>query len=629
MNKLMILIRKSKNREKYFLYASYVLNVIIVSMFYMVATGLSNITNETLSTNDYEQIMAILGSVILVSGLTIVFFQWIISMQFQALFFSRKQFNNNLRLMGIRKKSLFGIYIYELFYMQLLAFPVGIILSEIIFYVLAKTLNLNEKIITPDKIVIAAILHLIVITASVFITFIKLMKHNIIEVIRGNTNCEELQTLGIKQKVRFTLGLASIIITIYIKFTAQSKQMEVMADMGYSIAILLAFDVIMFYVHKVLTIYAKKYRKTYLLFSEQISFGYYKKVKVVCLIAVYSITIFLGLQMMFKTVRNAGLNVADKNINYTYCIQYDNLLSMDEADKNDQVLYGLRFKTKTSSGSNVYVNGINTQFLSNFETININKLLCDDNSFIKNNMFDDKNWNGIIMPDYYISANDIGNSIILNIDGKDVSFNIIAGYNTNNFGKMICYVSSAYLKSQLNIDNMYNIAYIKNPNNLEDMIKTRFGTVQSKEEIAQESYNKAVSGTKLVEIVSIFIIICAMISLINFFAITSGANIINISRLRGAGMSEKNITKIYIYQAIIPIIVANILAIPLAIIFERIGCYLMLPADYFVYGMKYKPVSLLVVFFAFLAVSIVTQVITIKKVLYTSYYIDILRDVSI
>ena len=118
MNQITKSIMGLKCREKAYLYFSYIANITIICILIMIATGIRNITNESLSANDFQQMQSILSSVIFVAILAIAFFQWIISMQFRALFMSRKQFNNNVRLMGIPERALLKIYLKEMFFMQ-------------------------------------------------------------------------------------------------------------------------------------------------------------------------------------------------------------------------------------------------------------------------------------------------------------------------------------------------------------------------------------------------------------------------------------------------------------------------------------------------------------------------------
>ncbi len=629
MKKITQLIIERKTREQKFVFIAYVMNVIIVSIFLMLATGISDLTNESLSKNDFEQVTAILASVIFVSIITIIFFQWIISMQFRALFHSRKQFNNNMRLMGLKKSKLLRVYISELLYMQIYAVPLGCLISQIAFYILGQSLDLNRKLISIDKLILAILINLIVICLSVLITFRKLVKRDVIMEIRGTDDSNIYQGLSKRQILNSVLGIIAIGMGIYFKRTSGDAKTVAMANMGYSIGLTLLYDLIIVILHKLIDRIAKKTQNYNLLFSENINFGYFKKVKVSSFIIIYGVTIFLGLQMMYMTIREIGSNVVKENIHYSHIIEYIDEICNGEDQNVDDAFYGLRYKTKTPSGSNIYVSGINSQFINGYENIKISSTIYENLEFMENNSFDRADWNGIIMPDYYLSKGNIGDEITINIEGIDVSFRIIAGYNSNNLGNMTSFVSSDYLKHKLKKENSYNVVYLKDLSKFSEASSDIEYSIYSKEDLELESYAKAVNGTTLIEIVSIFIVIFAILSLVNFFIITSGSNIIDISRFRGAGMSRSSTIKVYMYHATLPTVVAFIFAIPSIYIFEIIGCYLMLPADYYVNGMIYKPIFVLGVFALFIVVSIFTQYITIRKSLATANYIRVLRDVDV
>ena len=65
-------------------------------LYTMFAFGLSDITNDSLSKNDVQQLQGVLSSVILISIIAVMFFQWILATQLQNLFNIRKHFTEAL-----------------------------------------------------------------------------------------------------------------------------------------------------------------------------------------------------------------------------------------------------------------------------------------------------------------------------------------------------------------------------------------------------------------------------------------------------------------------------------------------------------------------------------------------------
>lgn len=618
MNKVANLLYKGTNRNKNILLWSYVLNAVVVNIFFMLALGVENLVNDTLSKNDLEQIQAILASVIFISIMSIIFFQWIIAMQFRGLFNSRNTFNNNVSMMGLSNGSLMRIYIIEMFQMQIIAIPLGIIISEVAFYVLGNFLDLNYKFITLDKIVLAMLLHIIVILISIIIEFRKIFKSNIINRIRGKKKKQEMLQMTKKKKVGMFFSIIIFILTIYMKKTAQNTQISAFWNIGFSVAVISSLDAIIYYINQVILVVAKGYQKKYLILAESIWFGYYKKFKVVSLMIIYSISIFLGLRFMYTTVRQVGSDVVEKNIKYSHVILYDNCCV--ERESNEFCFYGLQFKTRSNTNANLYIKGISSEFVGKFENINLST--TNSKQSIDFTMFNSETWNGILMPDYYISSADIGKELTLNINDREVKFTIIGSYNTNNFSELTCFVSEKYLETQLGLNGMYNIKY--NLNDTEENISSDMSVI-TKDDIKLASYNKAVGGTTLLEIISIFIIICTIVSMINYFIITSDDNLFDVARFRGLGMGRKEIRKIYAYQAVIPVIISLIIALPSAYIFESVGCYMMLPSDY--YGkLTFEMGSSVATVIIFVLTALISQLMIIKKANNTSYYISLLRD---
>lgn len=624
MNKITRLLIKIKTREKKFLYFSYIANVIVISVLFMIATGINNITNESLSENDLQQVKAILSSVIFVSAIAIIFFQWIISMQFRALFDSRKQFNNNMRLMGIRNKTLLQIYMKEMFYMQIFLVPIGIVLAEVLYYMISYIMQINNKFIGVFQIVFSVILHLVVISLCILFTYKKMVRKNIIDELRKNSDRNSISGFSLRKKISLCIGMILTIISTVIAFFGNNSDLKSWGEFGCIIGFFMIYDLVILIINKAVLAVAKKNGKYYLLMSEHISFGYFKKVKVVCILIMFSSVLFLGMQMLYRNVRACGSDVVEHNVHYEQTVWYDELHS----DKKDlkEAFYGLKYKVERK-GSIWYITGIDSEFMDHYETLTLSEPFNNVSTIEED--INDENWDGIVLPNYYISDSDIGKKIDIDINGKTITFTIVGGCFSNNLAHTTCYVSKSYLQKQLSASNAYNIIYLKNKSELDKAAVGATYITESFDEIRQESYEKAISGTSLVEMLSIIIIVCAMLSLMNYFALTAKANIIDISRLRGVGVSRNNIFKIYTYVAISPVLISIVCSIPLSILFAKIGCLMVLDEGYYKRSLILTPSLTMYLFLVFIIISVLTQIFVIRKVTTTSYYIEVLRDVNI
>ena len=382
-------------------------------------------------------------------------------------------------------------------------------------------------------------------------------------------------------------------------------------------------DILLIFIHRILSGIAKKLRIRSLVLSEFIAVGYLKKNKVVCNMIIFSAMLFLGMQMLYINVRFCGSDVVDNNVHYKDTVWYEEYQTEQISDK---CYYGLKFKYD-KNGTVYYFYGIDDKFLNEYENIECDKKLSDISDTLSQKL-NDKNWNGILIPNYYIQSSDIGKEVTYVIAGKEVTFKVAGGYYNNNLAHFNCLVSKSYLASQLGIDDEYNMLYLKDKMHGADLVNGKGKVVtQSFEEIKAESYEKAVSGTSLVEMVSIVIIACAVFALLNYIMLSSKSSIIDIARLRGIGLLKRQIQKIYIIQSAVPVVVSMLIASPLSILFAKIGCLMVFDEGYYSRDLVMTPLLMLMLLMIFGVISVFMQMLVIRKVTTTNYYINILRDV--
>lgn len=613
-----------KCKEKYFLQIAYIINVAVISVLVMIATGINNVTNDSLSASDLQQLENILSSVIFISALTIVFFQWVVSMQFRALFDSRKQFNNNMRLLGVSPKLLSTIYIRELFHMQPISITIGVVLGEFIYCILASVLGNPNKFIGIIQIAISICIHIVVITCCVLITYKKVAQKDVIVSMRTNDDRSSKYELNI---IKLVIGIVLLIISITMFFIDGPEETKPLALLGVCISIFMLFNAIVYGFHCLLLQIAKKTKKGVLIFSEMISIGYLKKSITVCKLIFFSVSLFLGMQMLYQNVRMCGLDVVEGNIKYQSTIwqedgYYENI-GINEDEKKD-MFCGLRYKTR-NQGTVWYINGVDSNFFGNWENINFYELDEKNDDIIAK--FDNENWNGIILPENYVGSSDIGSDIVIEIEGKELNFKIAGSYYSNNLAHWNFYASRAYIQKELQREGKINIIYNKSAENVADILEKN-GVVETYNDIKNESYEQAVNGTTLIEMMSLVIIVCAILAFVNFIMLSSKNDVIDIAMLRGIGIETRRIYCIYLCEAISPIIISIIIAIPTAIIFAKCACLAVLDSYYFQhdYIITYK--LMLVITVIIVGVSIMARIISIWGATTNKRYVSVLRDIK-
>lgn len=620
MDELIIQLVKSHNREKAFLYFSYVLNLALISVLVMIATGISNITNESLSTSDQQQIVTILFSVISISVTVIMFFQWIISMQFRALYASRKNFNDGVRLIGASLKSLFGVYFKEMLLMQIASVFFGIIVGQLIFTTIARVIGIDVLFIGVLQTVISCVIHLIILSCMILITFLKLTRKSVIDSIRSSDDRSVLKISkpGAVMSIVAPVAILCLAITIIV-----NKQKDANLFLFEFILFLILFRFILFDFHLLLKGIANSFRLKSLKMAESISEGYFKRICVVCILIMVSSSLYCGLQMLYQNVRSAAQEATESNVHYDSLLWYDDIKRQDP-ETSDDYIYAYKFKTKYN-GSVWYIHGVTPDFFGDWETITIDEVLPDIPEPISECFMND-DWNGIIVSNTYSSTKDLGSVVYVDIGGREVAFTVVGTYFSNNFAHWDFYASKGYIEKQLNLENQYNALYVKKEGLRE--IDVNNCVVQTYEDMVEESRNQAVQGTSLVEMVAIVVIVAAVLALLNYIMISSKSDKLDISRLKGLGVSDGEIYKIYGIASIMPVLISSVIAVPVEILFAQGVCYMMFDTYYFRNGFSIPYQSMIMCFILFCVVSISARFFSVRRALKAQSYISVLRDVN-
>lgn len=615
-NKISKFIKNSGKKERLQFQVASIVTVAVTLLYTMFAFGLSDVTNESLSKNDIQQLQGVLSSVILISVMAIIFFQWILSTQLQNLFDIRKRFTDSLLLMGLSRKKIAKMYIFELIKIHFVAVVTGFVIGGIIYVIIANMLQIEEKFIPLNIYLISFFIGMILNLYTVGVALFKLLKGNVIEKIRNRSNYVNFNDITIKGiLIRIILAIILILISNYISGISQIRQVDELSKVFNIVAIMVMFDPIARGIYTLLYYLLKNIKLNNVFLSVKISEGYFSQVKMTCMFIILSCTIFVGLNSLFSMVRVSGENIADKNIMYSYLEKKDSLYANDH-NPDDNVYYGLKIKSKTDSGSNIFISGIDSLYLNDFEKINVvtgsEKAL---NDIVKNEN------NSILIPEVFASSNDIGKTIKIDIEGKSYDFKVAGLYYSNNFGELNCFVNIKYLKKILNIDtNKHNIVFLKDDNITMDR------NITTKSEIVRQSRDRAVKGTSIVEAITYLLMACAVISLFIYYSLIAKNNERDILRFRAMGIGYKKILQIYVLHSVVPILISGVFLIPITKIFTYICLYVMLSPYYFKsidYTGIYYVIGILLIF---VLISVVVQTFYILKFKNKSDFTTQLRE---
>ena len=605
------LVRKNGSKEYRNLRIAYVIQMFVITLFMMFAFGISNTTNENLSGSDMQQLIAILSSVILVSILTIIFFQWILSMQISAIYDVRKQFNKGMYLMGVSKRKLYRIYFFEWIKDQWKCIIAGIIISEGTYVMLAMILQLEERVIPLKLLIISIVLYIILSSAFFALQSSLKLKESF------DWKSKKIKHIQIKKNRLIINLVSSILIFILVTIAGksiESRQIREIVKAFYIISVLVLYNPVIIFLHSIVARISLRFHWNDVFLANRIAQGYFKQIKVAAMFIVLSGTLFIGLNTMYNMVRESGALIAEENVRYRMASIYPDLKEKERENEN-KYFYTLNFQGKTERGTNVWMKGIDESYPDMFETINVvpgyedaMEEVCQNGS------------NGILFPEFYASSSDVGKEIDVYIDGKANTFKIVGLYYTNDFSRLNCLVNKNYLYDSFEIDRQYyNAVY-----SLDSSGENSY--TETKEDVVENSKKKAVGGTELIEAVTYVLLICAVISILIYYALVSENNKKDIARFRALGIGTVRIKKIYLYNAVIPIMFSCAFLAACVRIFVLRSCYVMLDPYYFD-GVTHNELWVEIgVVLLFVFISISAQEFQIRKSTDTEEFMYVLKE---
>lgn len=632
MKSIEINFYKSGISEKRHLYIAYTINLIIINMFLFFCTQY-NLTNDSFGTdNGKAQMISIFSGIFVFSVIVISFFQWIVNNLFLSLYQRRKDANINLRLIGIDKRYLKNIYFKEYLIMNILTVPVGIIISLLFSYLLVLKLPFNINIYTVP---IGCLIHIVVTFFSIIRVFRNINKKDLIEQIRNENNFSEYVRFNKWDIVFILVGILLLSIPLGLKNEMilarildktdkiDSETILMSSKFILILAFLIIYNVFFKVVYISLDFISKKFNWNNLLIASNLCLGELKKTKNSCFIILISCTLFVGLEYSFLTIRtNVGL-VAENNLHYVSRVY------KEDGYFTDEELEQMNIDKETSSFA-VYFDderyrriiGITSEHFENFETL----VVAENKTTLENGIdnFDNSNWNGMFIPQLLISKSDLGRVIETKKDEQTIELSFASGYEFNIFDTYNSYVSRSYLENILQIENQYNMIFLKEELDIENIPSGV--TYQTKEGLVQVSKDKATNSTEIVEIFLIIIILCGLISFINHSAMNAESNKQIIAKMRGMGILNKDIIKIYLIIAIIPIVISFAFVDYNAKFLAKLFLSMSVGEYCLTYGIQKIPYLFVGIFSATIIVSIICKFIFIKDVLYSDKYIEILRD---
>jgi len=547
MKELGKIFRKSEKKKQLQLLIAYTANVILITLFLMLSAIIDNIA--------YEQGSIILFSVILVSGITILFFQWVMGEMFRALYESRRTFNISFRLAGMPKYKLYKLYLTELFIMQIKAIPLGVLFSFLLYTAIAFVMQLPQSELNIKIIAMSIVIHLSVILLSALISLKKANKFSAIELLRGkqeNTSCYKLT---VWDYIKAAAGMMLLLSGKYLR-----QESLVIAKISALFAIILFQNVLFVALNTMLEWIGRLCGFGKLMLAQSINRYSYKRTKAVISMMIFGLVMTIGLQAAYLSIRAAVAQSGENNIHYKNAIILNEPVPLETVEK-ERNLGLLKFFASSALFPRMYIQGINDTFLEKYETIELEDTLSGISAEELRKKAEDENWNGILLPQGQVSKEEIGKPIIVSVNGQELEFVIEGGYYSNNYSELRCLVGNSYLEKETGMEGAANIIF-----SFDNIYDGQYAgspvSIQSKDDLVKNSAEKVIKGTELIELSVGIIYLSSLVMLISYVCILSREKRLDYVKLRASGLPERQTMFVFFLHFGIMIIFSLIIALP-------------------------------------------------------------------
>lgn len=611
LNKLYL---NNKNQSYVFLIVS-ILNVITIGVFIKLIYEISQIKNEMIAISKDEMLTMYFTMLIVISIVIIFFSLWVLMIVSQTMFNARKEFNIQVRLFGLTRINLSKIYILESLRYQMAAIPVGIVLMELSYYGISRVLQISSHWIGIPLLIVSILLHLVAVIICMALTLRKITKFDPVEELRSPYKVEKIRKLTKSDIIIGIFGTLLMIVGTIVR--TENPFISILPFIG----IFMLFDLVIVGTQYILRWGSDKLYFISLNLGQRNLVGYYKKINPIFTTLIIGVMVSVGLIGMFKTIRIISKETVEQNMYFNYLVvnsdvkenktQEDYQKFVHSIDPNAEIAYGINLEMKDKEKIVNTIFAIDSTYMKYGEKIE----LTDGKNLVEN--LNDPAFDGIYLPDYFISEKEVGNNYQLNLGKNKVTFKIAGRFIANGSRGRYGFVSKKYLQKQIGID-MINAFYIhKGSETLLKQMKSDPNVLEnyviSKKDIADNSYNNAINGVEIFEIAAFVVILISVLMLVHFYVSNSKQNVFDISRLRVMGVKPKILKRMYVFQTFSIVTQSFIVGIVLAYLFINTGVNMTLEFVKVPVHAELPIATILVTYLIIVSVSCIVTYLTIRK----------------
>lgn len=552
MDKALRKLRKTHLKSTIISILTSILNLVVIGIFLMLILELLEVRRDTARISRDETMMTYFTALIVIAVMIMLFSLWIIRIVHLSLFQSRKDFNIQLRLAGIPSRELAAIYRKEAWQNQWIVVPVGLALAELLFHQISMRNGMEAEWISLPVLLAAVVLHLLALTVCLWITFRKIVRFDPVEELRSPFKTEEARRLTRKDAIRGILGVL-LVLSGYVPGAEDNSLLQLLPLVG----IFLLFDPILVGTQYLLKGIGRRSRNVPLHLGQSSFLGYYRKIDPILSTLIIGVMVSMGLNGMFETARVISRETVEQNVYFQYLVVNEKVKAgmteeayrskIQEIDPAAKAAYGINLEGKDEEGIVNTIYAVDSEYTRMGE-----KFVLTDGTDPAMNL-NSGTFNGIYLPDYFISDKDIGKPYSVTIGDNKLEFIIKGRFIANGSRGRYGFVSKAYVQQMMGQPDAINALYLSaGSDKLAESLKAD-PNVESqlfldKESIAAGSYKNAIKGTEIFEISSYAVILISLLMLLHFLFAASGQNVFDIGRLRALGVSTGELKRLYLGQ---------------------------------------------------------------------------------
>lgn len=599
--------------------AASALDVTVLALFGMLVRELLRMQSEVRQVSRDDDLVAYIALLIAVCVCVLTFSLWVVVMVQGALFESRKATNTQLRLRGVTPSALRDAYVREALATQVVAIPLGMGLAFVAYRLVAGRVGLATIWVDPLILVAASLVHLVVATACIAWVVGRRVRFDPVAALRDAEHLGAARQLGVGDIVKGALGLACL--------TPLILDVDPMVRFVPVVGIYLLMDPLKIVTLKIV----RRIRGLDLSLASSRTLGNYAKTDAFVSTLATGLMITLGLLGMFGTARDIMRSTVRAHVYFSDLFVYsraNNPLTeleyrarFEAIDPTARIAYGINLEPTDPDGVTTAIFAIDRTYGQFGERMDVTD--PDYQTSIERADFD-----GIYLPSYFATTEDIGKPWAMMINGETIPLRIAGLFDANGSRGRYGFISKAYLQSVIGQPGYVNAFYVNQASpDLRTAIENDPQVVSlfhiSKADLENDSYRNAIKGTEIFQLAALFVVVISGIMLVHFYLVNARTNVFDASRMRALGLGPRRPTRVLLAELWLGVTISWLVGLALAAVFAAAGIGLLLTRVSVPINHQFPWVMAAVLYSAMLALGTIALLASTRRARQSSYSVNL------